>query len=142
MVIKKIKNNTGGLKTYVGQEILAGEYYTISPFELPRWILEASTTGSSLEVDIASGAALVNDGTSDFLVPAEGLEYLQALDAGCIRTVIVDDSNKSADKQYMKYNPDTNKVVYVNPFNEIAVDYAGDLLVDADGEIITIDEET
>lgn len=141
MSIKKIKNNTEVLKTYVGQEIAAGQYYTLSEFEVPRWILEASTSGSPLETDIASGDALVNDGTTDFTNPSEGLDYLKSMDAGCIRAVLIDDSNKSADKQYMKYKPASNRIVYVNPFNEMAVDYDGDILVDVDGEIIIIDEE-
>ncbi len=95
MAIKRVKNDTGATKTYVDQEVGAGSYYTIDILEEHRWIEESNTVGTTLRTDLDSGDAKMNDGTSDFTVPSEGLDFLRSMDAGCARGVLIDDSNKN-----------------------------------------------
>ena len=137
MATKRIKNDTGSLKTYVGQEISAGQYYTINIIEEYRWMEEAATTGTQLRVDIDSGDAKVNDGISDFTVTSEGLNFLLSIDAGCIKEIVVDSTNRSRDKKYIKYNEPTNKMIYTDVINEIALDDEGNILYDYDFNVIS-----
>ncbi len=141
MATKRVLNDTAGVKTYVDQEVQPGAYYTIGVMEELRWIEEANTVGTLLRTDLDSCDAKMNDGTSDYTVPSEGLDFLRAMDAGCIRAVLVDDSNKSVDKKYMKYNNNSKKIEYVDPLNEVALDYDGEILYDYDFNLITIDED-
>lgn len=75
MKTKRIKNDTGGDKTYLGQTISAGAYYQVQPSEEFLWMND-----KALVSDISIGDALVNDGSSDFSDWMEGLNYLKDLE--------------------------------------------------------------
>lgn len=66
----KVKNNTANAKSWAGQEIQPGEYYTISIGELAAWQKDDSVLS-----DIATTSLVVNDGTSD-LNAATGIKFL------------------------------------------------------------------
>jgi hypothetical protein len=70
--MKRIKNNTQASKTYSGQEIQSGQYYTIQTLEEQRF-----SSDLTLIADLISSAALMNDGSNDFTNPSEGIEFLQ-----------------------------------------------------------------
>lgn len=131
---KKIKNNTGSTKVYVGQEIEPAEYYTIQPEEDYFWRDDAI-----LQTDIASEDAIVNNGVID-LNPEDGLGHLQARNAAYIKSVLVDDSNKG-DAKYMRYDNIAKALKYVDPMVEMAFDAEGDLLCDDEGNAIIIEED-
>jgi len=133
--ITKIKNNTGSLVNWVGQDIAPGQYYQIEFNEESEWM-----DNVALETLILSGDAVVNNGTSDITNGTDGLDYLRAMDAGCVRSVIIDDSSKG-DKKYMKYDSMTNTIKYVNPMVEMAFDADGDLCCDDDFNAVTIEED-
>lgn len=61
MKVIRIKNNTNETKSYYGQDILEGEYYTIQN-ENERM---GFSTYAELNIDIWDGDAIVNDGVSD-----------------------------------------------------------------------------
>lgn len=72
--MKKIKNTTVSAKTWVGQEVAAGEYYEIQPNEEIRW-----ANDSTVLSDIGSGDALVNDGASDIIDVNKAINFLKGL---------------------------------------------------------------
>jgi len=134
MATKRVKNNTAGTKTYVDQDVDAGAYYTIGILEEHRWIEEASTVGTTLRTDLDSGDAKMNDGVSDFNVPSEGLDFLRSIDAGCVRGVLVDDSNKNVGATL---GMGTNgKIEYLDWADMILLDENGNLLYDENFNVL------
>jgi len=133
--ITKIKNNTGSLQNWVGQDITSGQYYQIEPSEEQEW-----QDNAILDTAILAGDAIVNNGISDITNSADGLDYLKAVDAGCIRSVFIDDSSKG-DKKYMKYDIVADVIKYVNPMSEMAFDADGELCCDDEFNAITIEED-
>jgi hypothetical protein len=72
---KYIKNASGVNKTWVGQLVIAGEYYQVQPTEELAWM-----TNSILLVDIASGAAIVAkdaSGTTNITDINSAIDYLK-----------------------------------------------------------------
>lgn len=134
-ITKKIKNNTAGKKTWLGQELDAGSYYEIQIDEELFWM-----HNTILDSDINSGDAIVNDGESDLTDPADGLIHLKAISATHVCHAVVDDSNQE-NNRYMKYDSNLKALKYVNPAVEMAFDADGDLLCDDDFNAITIDED-
>jgi len=67
----KIKNTGSSAKTYVGQTINAGAYYTILPEELQSY-----KVSGKVFTDVASGALVVSDGVTDFADPVQGWDFL------------------------------------------------------------------
>lgn len=104
-LVKKIKNTSGGPKTWRGQEIADGAYYTIQSEEEKLWMED-----TTLLADITGGDAVVNDGTSD-LSAAAGTIHLQAVNATFIQGVEVDDSAK-ADGLGLGYEASSKKLKY------------------------------
>ena len=72
MSVKKIKNDTGSTKTYLGQDILAGAYYQIQAVEEISW-----SSHSALLTDIGSGDAVVNDGSVDITDVNDAIDFLK-----------------------------------------------------------------
>jgi len=70
--MKKIKNNTAEAQTWCGQEVAAGEYYTIQSHEESTWAHDATVI-----VDIANGAAIINNGEADIPSVAEAIDFLK-----------------------------------------------------------------
>lgn len=134
MATKRVKNDTAGLKVYVDQEVQPGAYYTIGVMEEERWIEEVNTVGTTLRTDLDSGDAKINDGTSDFSVPSEGLDFLRAMDAGCIRGVLVDDANKNVGATLgMGKN---GKIEYLDWADMILLDENGNILYDENFNVL------
>lgn len=67
----QVKNNDTVSHIYAGQEILAGEDYTL---QTPDY--ETFRASSSLFSDVGLGVALVGDGSTFFTNPTEGWQYL------------------------------------------------------------------
>lgn len=76
MAIKKIKNADTVTHTWVGQEILAGAYYTIQATQENKW-----ANDDVLLTAIGDGLALVNDGTNDISGIANQINYLKDIQA-------------------------------------------------------------
>lgn len=70
--VKRIKNADTVEHTWVGQTILAGEYYTIDSTERSAW-----SSNSALLIAIANGTAIVNDGTSDITNLSTAIDCLK-----------------------------------------------------------------
>jgi hypothetical protein len=131
-LVKKVKNNTGGTVSYEGQAITAGAYYEIEPIEEQRWI-----DNVQLQTDVASGDAIMNNGTTDLSV-AEGPGYLNAENATCIMGIPIDDTAR-ADNKALVYNSASGKLEYevASDINNFLQDDNGDLLVNEDLEFLT-----
>lgn len=71
-MIKKIKNNDSVAHTWCGQEIQPGDYYQIQAFEEVRWAED-----STLLTAVATGIAVVNDGTDDITDVNEAINFLK-----------------------------------------------------------------
>lgn len=71
-MIKRIKNATGSTKTWCGQEIASGEYYTIQSNEDATW-----SNNSTLITAIGNEEAIVNNGTSDLTDVNSGITWLK-----------------------------------------------------------------
>jgi len=69
---KRIKNADTVEHTWVGQTIPASEYYTIDPTQELTW-----SSNSILLAAIASGTAVVNDGTSDYVDLSAAIDFLK-----------------------------------------------------------------
>jgi len=72
-----IKNDTGGTKTWVGQQILAGAYYQIQTSEHNQW-----ENDSTLLIAIGNGDAVVaedSSGNKDFSDIADGINFLKGI---------------------------------------------------------------
>ena len=102
MLTKKIKNTTGSDKIYQGQVIAPATYYQILPNEEVAW-----ANDSNLDTDVASGAAVVNNGTTD-LNAANGSIHLKALSASHIGGVEVDLTD-IGDQKKIIYDSVSNK---------------------------------
>lgn len=71
-MIKKIKNADTISRTWVGQEITSGTYFTIDPLDYVKW-----SNDSQLLIDIASGKAIVNDGSVDISDVNSAINFLK-----------------------------------------------------------------
>lgn len=87
MLVKKIKNNTAGTKTYIGQDIAAGAYYQIQANEEIAWVNDAT-----LLADIGKGDAIVNDGAADLTDVAAGINWLKNNQIQRIQNVVSQDA--------------------------------------------------
>lgn len=106
MLVKKIKNNTAGTKTWLGQEVQPATYYQIQADEENAWM-----NSSVLDADITSGDAVVNNGSD--LSASVGLAWLKAINSDCLKFVEIDDTAK-ADGKFLKYNSTSSKIEYSN----------------------------
>ena len=70
--MKKVKNNADTVKTWCGQEVQPGDYYSIQAVEEERWAED-----STLLIAIANSVAVVNDGTRDITDVNEAVNYLK-----------------------------------------------------------------
>lgn len=70
----RFKNNTGEARSWAGQEILPGSYYTLETGEDVVWSKNSSVLSS-----ITAGELVLNDGTSDVVVTSEALKILFGL---------------------------------------------------------------
>lgn len=70
--MKKIKNNTESTKTWRGQEVTAGEYYTLQSHEEQAWAHD-----DTVLVDIANEAAIINNGEADIPAVADAIDFLK-----------------------------------------------------------------
>lgn len=70
--MKKIKNNTESTKTWLGQQVAAGEYYTLQAHEEQSW-----AHNDAVLVDIANDEALVNNGEADIPAVADAIDFLK-----------------------------------------------------------------
>ena len=68
----RIKNNDTIAHTWVGQTISPSQYYTIQSTEYVSW-----SSNSILLAAIASGTAVVNDGTSDYTDLSAAIDFLK-----------------------------------------------------------------
>jgi len=134
MATKRIKNDTGSTETFVDQDVDAGQYYTIGVLEERRWIAEANEVGTNLRTKLDSGDAKMNDGTTDFTVPSEGLDFLRSIDAGCIRGVLIDDSNKNQGAALGLGKND--KIEYLDWESMLLLDEDGNLLYDENFNVL------
>ena len=85
-MIKRIKNNDTADRTWVGQTLTPGEYYTIQSGEENSWM-----ANDQLLLDIASNLAVVNDSTLD-LSPSAGINWLKGTNT---QTVQIQDGSRS-----------------------------------------------
>ena len=74
--MKKIKNATEVDKTWRGQLVEPGEYYTIQPHEEGAWANDAA-----LLHDIVNEEAVVNEGTQDILDTNAAINWLKDINA-------------------------------------------------------------
>lgn len=72
--IVKIKNADLASRTWVGQTIGSGEYYTVPSGDLSDW-----ANDSALLVSIAEGHAVVNDGSSDITDVNDAINWLKGI---------------------------------------------------------------
>lgn len=70
--MKKVKNNTQENKTWNGQVVEPGEYYTIQYHEEGQW-----ANNVQLLTDIANVEAVINDGTSDISNVNDSINWLK-----------------------------------------------------------------
>ena len=69
-----IKNNTGGAKTWLGQQVAAGIYHEIEELDKAEWAGD-----DDVIIDVASGDAVVaskNDGSEDITDVSDAMAYL------------------------------------------------------------------
>lgn len=69
--IVKVKNTLGVDTTWVGQTILAGEYFTI-----PENVVLSWKNDSAVFLSVGNGELLVNNGIVDFTKPTDGWNWL------------------------------------------------------------------
>lgn len=103
--MKRVKNATGTVQTWVGQMIQPGEYYTLELHEQLRW-----ANDPVVDAAISAGHLQVADATTLFF-GSEARQYLR--------------SSGPADVIFLR--------------NQVLVDYAGDILVDDDFNVLTGD---
>jgi len=72
MNVKKIKNADTITHTWCGQDVLAGQYYTLLDFEN-----EEFSTNKKLITDIANGIAVVSNGNVDITNISSAIDYLK-----------------------------------------------------------------
>lgn len=70
----KIKNNTGSVGTWTGQQIQSGEYYLMEAGEINKW-----ASDSTVLSDISNGNLILNDGVEDILDVATAVQALMSL---------------------------------------------------------------
>jgi len=111
---KFIKNDSGTTKTYLGSQLINQEILKLEYDWVFKWSEEARNPSSTIYSDILSGAIKVSeDNFVTTMSAADGLVFIQAIDAGCIRQVLVDDTAK-ADNKFLKYNATSKKIEYAD----------------------------
>jgi hypothetical protein len=70
--MKRVKNNTASVKTWCGQEIEAGQYYTIEVTEDLSW-----SNNNTVIVAISNAEAIMNNGTEDITDINKAIEFLK-----------------------------------------------------------------
>ncbi len=109
MLPKYYKNISGSTVTRIGTEIANGAFYQIQVDEETLWM-----NNSTIEADIdANDAEISKDGTDPGIISdhTEAKNYLNALNANCIESVEVDNTNK-ADGKGLIYRVSSDKLQY------------------------------
>lgn len=70
----KIKNTDSVARTWLGQVVSSGEYYTVPGASLIEW-----SNDSDLLIDIADGYAIINDGESDITDVNDAINWLKGI---------------------------------------------------------------